>query len=341
MNKLDLLCFGRVAVDLYANEINTELENVISFNKYLGGCAGNIAVGTSRLGLKTAILSKVGSDAMGKFLINVLTAENVDTKFIKTTNNLTGLVLLGVNPPDNFPLIFYRENCADMNFYLEDIKDNILNNTDNLLLTGTGFSTENMAACSKKLIDLAKNNNIKIILDLDYRPVLWGVTNKGNGESRYIENIDISKKYQEFIPCCNLIVGTEEEYCIAGGSTDLNIAIENIKILTNNKAILVIKKGEHGAIVIDLKNNKQYKHIGFKTKVLNVLGAGDGFISGFLRGFLKQYAMEDCLKFANAAGSIVVSRHGCAPAMPYFEELITYISQQENIKGVVYDSIIH
>src|SRR5258708_2507961 len=118
---IDVICMGRVAVDLYSEQIGSSLEDTQSFRKYLGGCAGNIAVGCARAGLHSAMFSCVGKDAMGQFIKQELQREPVDITLVKETEkHLTGLVLLGINPPHRFPLIFYRENCADMQLTIAD-----------------------------------------------------------------------------------------------------------------------------------------------------------------------------------------------------------------------------
>ncbi len=126
---IDIICMGRVAVDLYAEQVHSPLEDAQSFRKYLGGCAGNTAVGTARLGLKSAMFSCVGSDDMGVYLRKTLENEGVDTSLLRNTpEHLTALVLLGVNPPERFPLIFYRENCADMQINPDDADPEIFKN---------------------------------------------------------------------------------------------------------------------------------------------------------------------------------------------------------------------
>ena len=113
---------GRIAVDFYAEQIFSPLESAKTFNMYLGGCPANISFGCARLGLSVRMLSRVGTDDMGRFLRNQLTNEGVDTGLlVDDAEHLTALVLLGVNLPDRFPLIFYRENCADMQIKPEDI----------------------------------------------------------------------------------------------------------------------------------------------------------------------------------------------------------------------------
>ena len=184
---LDIICMGRVAVDLYAEQVYSHLKDAQSFRKYLGGCAGNTAVGTARLGLKSAIFSCVGTDEMGLFLRDTLENEGVDTTLLKSTpENLTALVALGVNPPDRFPLIFYRENCADMQIQPEDVNPEIFRKAKALLITGTGLSTSSMRQATRQAVKTAKESGCFVIMDIDFRPVLWGLTEAGDGETRFI-----------------------------------------------------------------------------------------------------------------------------------------------------------
>ena len=193
---IDLISMGRVAVDLYAEQIYSPLENAQTFRKYLGGCAGNIAVGTARLGLNTTMLSCVGQDDLGTFLINSLRQEGVNTDLVEVCKqHLTGLVILGVNPPDRFPLIFYRENCADMQLKAKHCDPNLFKQSKALLITGTCLSSENMRETAHHAIKLAKSVGTAVILDIDYRPVLWKLTDKGNGESRYQSSKYVSQCY--------------------------------------------------------------------------------------------------------------------------------------------------
>src|SRR5580698_2127335 len=113
--KYDLICLGRLAVDLYAQQPGARLEDASSFAKYLGGSSANAAFGAARLGLHTAMLSRVGDDHMGRFLLETLAREGCDVGHVRIDHErLTALVLLGIKDRDTFPLIFYRENCADM-----------------------------------------------------------------------------------------------------------------------------------------------------------------------------------------------------------------------------------
>ena len=323
---IDIICMGRLAVDLYAEQVTSPLEDVQTFQKYLGGCAANIAVGTSRLGLRSAMFSRVGSDDMGKFLRKTLTKEGVDTTLVQDTDHLTALAILGVNPPDRFPLIFYRENCADMQIRLSDIQEEKMAQSKALLVTGTGFSSVSMYAASMKAIHTAKKVGTAIVLDLDYRPVLWGLTKRGDGESRYQDAQEVTQVYHDILPWVDLIVGTEEEVLIAGGGKTTEEALQNIRQQTS--VPLVLKKGEQGCEIF-LAEKTNIHCPPFPVVVLNVLGAGDAFMSGFLCGWLRNEPWEVCGQYGNANGAIVVSRHGCAPAMATFTELAYFMSHYQ------------
>jgi len=326
---IDVICMGRVAVDLYAEQIGIPLREVQSFKKYLGGCAGNIAVGTARLNLKSCLFSAVGKDEMGQFLLHECQHENVLTEYIDVKpNHLTGLVLLGISPPDRFPLIFYRENCADMQFQLNNTHEELIAKAKSLLITGTGLSTALSSRETHRAVTLARAVNTKVIIDLDYRPVLWQITDKGDGETRYRASSEVSKAYHAIIPKCDLLVGTEEECLIAAGEEKFDLALHRIRSLT--KAPLIVKRGQHGCHIYFEDDNNLYCP-GYPASVLNVLGAGDAFMSGLLRGLLRLTNFETALQFANACGAIVVTRHGCAPAMPNESEMFAVIEGMDHV----------
>ena len=321
---LDLICLGRLAVDLYAQQVGARLEDVSSFAKYLGGSSGNIAFGTARLGLKSAMLTRVGNDHMGRFLIETLQKEGCDTSGVAIDHDrLTALVLLGIKDTDTFPLIFYRDNCADMALSEDDVKEDFIASSRALLITGTHFSTDGTYKASRKALDFAARHDVKRILDIDYRPVLWGLTGKADGETRFVASEKVSEHLQGILPHFDLVVGTEEEFAIAGGSQDLILALHKVRSVS--KATLVVKLGSKGCVVlhdqIPSSIDDVPHHIGIRVEVLNVLGAGDAFMSGFLAGWLQGRNDERCCELGNACGGLVVSRHACAPAMPTMAEL--------------------
>lgn len=324
MKRLDLITIGRSSVDLYGAQVGGLLEDMSSFNKYVGGSPTNIATGTARLGLKSALITRVGDEHMGRFLLRELAREGVDTRGIVTDpERLTALVILGIRDQDHFPLIFYRENCADMALCEDDIDPDFIAESECVLATGTHLSHPRTEAAVIKALRLARENNSRTVLDIDYRPNLWGLSGHGDGENRFIESVAVTKKLQSTLHLFDLIVGTEEEFHIAGGSTDTLEALKAVRNVT--KAALVCKRGPMGAVVFEgnIPDNldKGQSGQGFPIEVFNVLGAGDGFMSGLLRGWLKGEDWPTSLKFANACGAFAVSRHGCTPAYPSWQEL--------------------
>nr|WP_210259254.1 5-dehydro-2-deoxygluconokinase [Agrobacterium sp. a22-2] len=324
MTQLDLITIGRSSVDLYGAQVGGRLEDMASFNKYIGGSPTNIAAGTARLGLKSALITRVGNEHMGRFIREQLMREGVDVRGVVTDNErLTALVLLGIRDQSQFPLIFYRENCADMALCEDDIDPDFVAEARCICVTGTHLSHPRTEAAVLKALRLARANGARTALDIDYRPNLWGLAGHGDGESRFIESQQVTAKLQSTLHWFDLIVGTEEEFHIAGGSTNTIEALKAVRGVS--AATLVCKRGPMGAVVfegdIPASLDDGQTGQGFPIEVFNVLGAGDGFMSGLLKGWLTGEDWPTSLKFANACGAFAVSRHGCTPAYPSWEEL--------------------
>jgi 5-dehydro-2-deoxygluconokinase len=324
--KFDLICMGRLALDLYGEQIGAHLEDVTSFAKYLGGSPANTGVGASRLGLKVAMLTRVGDEHNGRFLRETLAAEGVDVSHVKTDpKKLSALVFLGIKDRQTFPLIFYRHDCADMAISPEDFDEGFIGSAKALLVSGTHFSQEQIARTCFEAIKTAKKQNVKFVFDIDYRPVLWGLTPPGRGEDRFVKSREVTAALQRVAALADLVIGTEEEFHIAGGCEDTSEALERLRALT--PATLVVKRGPLGCTVFEKEKSIEAK--GFPVEVFNILGAGDGFAAGFLSGWLKGLPSAECARRANACGALVVSRHGCAPTMPSAEELELFLSRND------------
>jgi 5-dehydro-2-deoxygluconokinase len=322
--KLDVITIGRSSVDLYGAQIGGRLEDMGSFDKYIGGSPTNMACGTARLGLKSGLITGVGDEHMGRFITEQLAREGVDTGGVKVDpDRLTALVLLGIRDQEQFPLIFYRENCADMGLTEDDIDEGYIRSARAVVATGTHLSHPQVEAATLKALKIAREDGMQTALDIDYRPNLWGMAGHGEGESRFVESAAVTAKLQESLHFFDLIVGTEEEFHIAGGSTDTIEALRAVRAVS--AATLVCKRGAAGAVAFegaipDSLDDGQTGP-GFPIEVFNVLGAGDGFMSGLLKGWLDGEDWPTALKYANACGAFAVSRHGCTPAYPSWEEL--------------------
>jgi len=327
---LDLITIGRSSVDLYGQQTGGRLEDMASFAKYIGGSPTNIAAGSARLGLRSAVITRVGDEHMGRFIREQLEKEGVDTRGVITDpERLTALVLLGIRDREHFPLIFYRENCADMALSEDDIDPDFIRRARAICATGTHLSHPRTEAAVLKALKLARANGARTALDIDYRPNLWGLAGHGAGESRFIASEAVTRKLQSTLHLFDLIVGTEEEFHIAGGSTDTLKALRAVREITD--ATLVCKRGPMGAVAFDCEIpddlDQGHSGPGFPIEVFNVLGAGDGFMSGLLKGWLTGKDWPTSLEYANACGALAVSRHGCTPAYPSWEELQYFLKR--------------
>ncbi len=327
---LDVITIGRSSVDLYGAQVGGRLEDMGSFEKYIGGSPTNMACGTARLGLKSALITRVGDEHMGRFIREQLLREGVDVTGVRTdSERLTALVLLGIRDEDQFPLIFYRENCADMALDEEDIDEGFIASARSVVATGTHLSHPKTEAAVIRALTFARKHNLRTALDIDYRPNLWGVAGHGEGESRFVESAKVTARLQASLHFFDLIVGTEEEFHIAGGKTDTVAALRAVRAVSG--ATLVCKRGAAGAAAFegDIPDRLEDGQTGpgFPIEVFNVLGAGDGFMSGLLKGWLDGADWPTALKYANACGAFAVSRHGCTPAYPSLAELEFFLDR--------------
>ncbi len=343
--RLDLISIGRSSVDLYGQQIGGRLEDMASFSKAVGGCPTNIAVGTARLGLRSGVITRVGDEHMGRFVREQLRREGVDVTGVHTDpQRLTALVLLGVRDEHSFPLIFYRDNCADAALDESDIDADFVASADAILVTGTHFGRASAAAAQFRAIDIGKRAGARIVFDVDYRPNLWGLAGHGAGDSRYVVSAAVTALLAPVLPHCDLIVGTEEELHIAGGSEDTLTAIRAIRAAAPG-ATIVCKRGPMGCVVfpgdIPASLDDGVRGPGFPVEVYNVLGAGDAFMSGFLRGWLRDEPLATCAEWANACGAFAVSRLLCSPEIPTWTELQFFLEHGSRHRALRHDAAIN
>lgn len=341
---LDVITMGRCSVDLYGQQIGSRLEDIASFAKSVGGSPTNIAIGTARLGLKSGLITRVGDEQMGRFVKEQLTREGVSTTGVATDpSRLTALVLLAVESDKAFPLIFYRDNCADSALNVDDVSEDYVLSAKALLVTGTHFAKANTDAAQRKAMEIAKKHGRKIVIDIDYRPNLWGLAGHAAGEERYIKSDKVTAHIQTILADCDLIVGTEEEVHIAGGTEDTLEALRRIRAIS--RGVIVLKRGPMGCVVypaaIPATLDEGIIGKGFPIEVYNVLGAGDAFMSGFLRGWLKGEAHETSATWANACGAFAVSRLLCSPEYVTWEELQFFLKNGSPHRAIRKDEAIN
>ncbi len=307
----DVLCIGRSSIDLYSNDVGAPFEAITSFAALVGGCPTNISVGTRRLGLKSALLTGVGRDKVGDFIVAFLNREGVDTQFIANKDGRrTSAVLLGIQPPDTFPMTFYRDNCADIQITIDDALATPIADSRLLLISGTGLSQEPSRSANLYAAETAAASATEVVLDIDYRPTLWhdarafGVT------------------VRTALPLVDIAIGTEDEIKAATGANSGEAGVA--RLLEGVRKAVVYKLGEAGARVYT-KDGATYDAGPFKIEVLNTLGAGDAFASGFLYGYLNGWGWQKAARMGNATGAIVVTRQGCANDMPTLADTLAFV----------------
>jgi len=288
-----------------------------------------MAIGTARLGLKSGLITRVGDEQMGRYVLEQMRREGVALEGIKTDpQRLTALVLLAVEDEGVSPHIFYRTDCADMALSEEDIDEGFIASARAIVVTGTHFSRPNRDADQRNAIRIAKAHGHQVAFDIDYRPTLWGLTGHAAGFERYVKSDRVSERLKSVLPDCDLIVGTEEEVMIAGGADNVLAALKAIRAVSG--ATIVLKRGPMGCIVYQgeiLRLEDGIVGKGFPIEVYNVLGAGDAFMSGFLCGWLKGEPLATAATWANACGAFAVSRLLCSPEYPTWAELSHFLEK--------------
>jgi len=326
---IDLLSMGRSCIDLYSNDVGAPFVEVTSFGAYVGGCPTNISVGVRRLGLNTALLTALGADLTGDFVLHFLNKEGIDTRFIpRKPGRRTSAVLLSMEPPDKFPLIFYRDNCADIVLNIDDVDAAPVRDCRALLISGTGLSAEPSRTATIYAAERAHAAGATVFLDFDFRPTVWDDPRAfGVIVKRLAGIVDVA-------------LGTEDEVKVAAGFAnyairhgqethaevegDVDEAVG--RILHGGIPVLVVKHGPKGASVHQATETLDVP--GFPVEVLNLLGAGDAFGSGLIYGRLKGWDWYRATRMGNAVGAIVVTRPACANSMPTLAEVDAFVASK-------------
>jgi 5-dehydro-2-deoxygluconokinase len=308
----DVVTMGRSCIDLYAHQIGVPLTEVKSFDAYVGGCPTNISVGTRRLGLRSALLTAVGEDEVADFVLAFLRREGVETRFIpRKAGRRTSAVIMSIQPPDTFPLTFYRDNCADRALDLDDVRAAPVDRTRVVLVTGTGLGYEPSRSATIFATERARASGARVVVDIDYRPGEWASA------------AHFGVHIRALLRSAHLAVGTDEELRAATGDTDSVTSAQQLLCL--GLEALILKRGGEGAVIFR-REHDPVAVPAFRIDVLNVLGAGDAFASGLLYGWLQGWTLERAVRMGCATGAIVVTRHGCANFMPTLPEVEEFVA---------------
>ena len=315
MNDPEIITMGRVSVDLYPEQIGVPLAEVKTFAKSLGGSATNVAVAAARLGHRSAVITKVGDDGFGPYVRAALEEFGVDARFVGTDPDLrTPLAFCEIHPPDDFPLLFYREPKApDSNIEAEELDLEEISSAPLFWITGTGLSEEPSRSATLSALE-ARSEGITVI-DLDYRPMLW--------ESRE----ETERWYREALRHATVAVGNQEEVEVAVGTGDPREA--SAALLDMGLELAIVKQGPRGVLARTAEGVAEAPPI--EVEIVNGLGAGDAFGGALCHGLLFGWDPERTIRFANAAGAIVASRLACADDMPTADEVEDLLRRSSNV----------
>ena len=323
------LHMGRSSIDLYANEVGAPFVDIKSFAAYIGGSPTNISVGVRRLGLKSALVTGLGEDPVGDFILNFLQKEGVDVQYSpRKPGHRTSAVVLGIEPPDKFPLVYYRDNCADIELSIDDVLAAPIADSKIFQFAGTNLSKEPSRSATMFAAQLAKQAGTEVVLDIDFRPDQWH-------DPRAFGVV-----VRSTLPLVDIVIGTEDEINAtmltdpeqmslthsqisdAKVSGDIDRAIETL--LSLGPKALLQKRGEEGVRAHILQADGSTERIdvpGLPVEIYNILGAGDAFGAGFLAGRAQGWDWYKSARLGNACGAIVVTQHGCANFMPTMAEV--------------------
>ena len=322
----DLITVGRVNMDLFSQEIGAEFAEIPGFDTAVGGSPSNIAIGTSRLGLRSIAFTAVGNDTVGDFVLRYLRDSGVVTDFVqRKPEKLTSLAMLGVQPPDRFPLTFYRDDPADVHLTVDDADLLPIGETRAVLLSGNAFSRGTCVEAARRVAEVAHALGLTVFMDLDLRPTDWSHPRAFGLTLRTV------------LPFVDVLIGTEEEFfallapepehVVSGDSLSdadrqsLEGLVDQL-ITSETTETIVLKRGDRGSEIIALDDRRLVE--GFPVDVVNTVGAGDSFASGLIWSRLQGWDWYQACRFGNACGALVVTRHGCAAALPSYDEVIEF-----------------
>ncbi len=308
----DLLTVGRISVDLFSEQINTPFSQPQTFQKSIGGSPTNVAVAAAKLGRKSAIVTKVGTDPLGEFVVNKLKRFGVNTNFVKVAESgLTPVVLASQDPPEDPKIIFHRQPSApDTQLVISDIDEQTLNSAKNFWVSACALSHGTTAESIFKWLELRKSAK-ETIIDLDYRPSFW----KSREDARVAA--------QRAISYCTIAIGNIAECEVALGISDPMKAADDL--LNRGISLAIVKMGGDGVLLATKDESHVIKPL--PIKLVCGLGSGDAFGGALIHGLLSGWDLGKIGLFANAAGAYLASELMCADAMPSLEILEAFIEK--------------
>lgn len=333
----DSLHMGRSSIDLYSNDVGSPFEQISSFAAYVGGSPTNISVGGKRLGLNTALITGLGEDPVGDFILNFLDNEGVNTEnVVRKPEHRSSAVVLGIEPPDKFPLVYYRDNCADIELTIDDVLAAPIADSSVFQFAGTNLCKEPSRSATMFAAEQAQRSGTDVVFDVDFRPDQWHDPRAFGVVARSV------------LPNVDIVIGTNDEINAAMLKDASQISLTHSQVsdtkvegdtyaairtlLTLGPKAVIEKVGALGSRVHLAESEEPIEAQGYPVEVTNILGAGDAFGAGFIYGYTNNWSLKKACRLGNACGAIVVTKHGCANFMPTLEEVMAFVEPRGGLE---------
>lgn len=315
--EFDIVAIGRACIDLNAVEYNRPMEQTMTFSKYVGGSPANIAIGSSKLGLKTGFIGKIPDDQHGRFIETYMRNTGVDTSqmAVDKDGHKAGLAFTEILSPEECGILMYRDDVADLYLAPSEVNEDYIAKSKMLLVSGAALAKSPSREAVLKAVQLAKKHQVKVVFELDYRPYTWT-----SAEETAVYYTLVAEQ-------SDIVIGTRDEFDVmenkSGGKNEESVQ----HLFAHSADLVVIKHGVEGSYAYS-KSGDVFRAKAYKTKVLKTFGAGDSYASAFLYGLVSGKDIETALKYGSASASIVVSKHSSSEAMPTVAEIEELIAAQ-------------
>jgi 5-dehydro-2-deoxygluconokinase len=315
--EFDIIAIGRACMDLNAVEYNRPMEETMTFKKYVGGSPANIAIGTSKLGLKAGFIGKLADDQHGRFIKQYMAGVGVDTSnmVVDQEGHKTGLAFTEIKSPEECSILMYRDEVADLYLHSAEVSEEYIKKAKILLVSGTALAKSPSREAVLKAIHLAKKNNVKVIFELDYRGYTWTSPE------------ETAVYYTLVAEQADIVMGTRDEFDVMENRTDGSNEATVGHLFKHSPELVVIKHGVEGSYAYT-KSGEVFKGHAYLTKVLKTFGAGDSYASAFLYALISGKDIETALKYGSASAAIVVSKHSSSEAMPTVDQIEQLIAER-------------
>ncbi len=324
MSKIDVVVIGRITLDFNPTDGFNPLDKSVTFNKYIGGSAGNTAIGLARQGISVGLISRVSNDQFGKAIIDYLKKEKMTTKYIQVDKNKkTGLTFTEFFSDKKSTILMYRDEVADLEIDINQIDVNVIKNAKILVISGSSLAKSPAREAIFYAIEIARQHQVKIIFDLDYRPYTWK------------NELELATTYYQVAQNSEIIIGSKAEFALMKPLTGTDKSEELAKIFLNlSGKTIIIKDGANGSICF--QNQKKFNVEIYPASLKKAFGGGDAYASCIIAGEVLGESIIDSLNAASAHASLVVSSHSCSDALKSRKEITEYVQNS----GLVTEDIV-